>query len=99
MNAKQMIEMAKQNMARVESHDRNAYTPAWTQEAIAYAMIAIAETLQRQQEGLYGDPVTYCDCCDRKQEPGEDGWERVGTHRQILCPACVAAQIGDIKEQ
>lgn len=46
----QFIKAAIENMERVETDDRNReYRKEWTQAAIAYALIAIAEALQEQQ--------------------------------------------------
>ncbi len=66
-----------------------------TQKAIAYALIAIAMTLQRQQESSHGEPATYCDACGQVKKPGEDGWVGIGPDNQELCPACVRKYIGD----
>lgn len=46
----QFIKAAVENMERVETDDRNReYRKEWTQAAIAYALIAIAEAMDKRQ--------------------------------------------------
>lgn len=91
--AKENMEYVQRDQQREREHpDRQAQ---WTQQAIAYALIALTQEMIEQRVGaILAEPVTYCDACDTQQQPGETGWQHVGPLNQMLCPSCLAKYLG-----